>query len=43
MLLCIVVQGPGSSEQVAALQAEIKIIKKSNQDLLEDNKVPASG
>jgi hypothetical protein len=32
-------QGPGFSEQVVRLEAEVKQVKKENQRLIEDNKV----
>lgn len=36
-------QGPAFSEQVASLQAEVRMLKKTNQQLTEDHKVRESG
>lgn len=42
MCLCVL-QGPGFSEQVAALQSEVKQLKKANQQLSDDHKVRVGG
>ncbi len=40
-MLCDVVmlQGPAFSDQVAKLQAEVRLLKQANQQLTEDHKV----
>ena len=39
VLRCVLLQGPGFSEQVASLQAEVRLLKKANVELTENHKV----
>lgn len=39
MLSAVLLQGPAFNEQVASLQAELKLLKAANSQLTEDHKV----